>query len=83
MGIDDDVWSDSLTAEDHVLLAVLDAAGTLLSVAGGELVTDLRDSHRPHPDLDELVGLRVESDHHLTQPITFESGAGFFFSYFD
>ena len=39
--VDDDVGGDPLAAEDHVLLSVLDAAGSFLSVPGGELVTDL------------------------------------------
>ena len=29
VGVDDDVWRDALAGEDHVLLAVLDAARTL------------------------------------------------------
>ena len=42
--VDDDVGGDPLAAEDHVLLSVLDAAGSFLSVPGGELVTDLWNS---------------------------------------
>ena len=53
------------TTEDHVLLAVLNSARSFLSVAGGELVTDLRDPHRPDANLDELVGVGVQGHHHL------------------
>ena len=53
------------TTEDHVLLAVLDAAGSLLSVTRGKLVANLWDSHRAHTDLHELVPVHVEGEHHL------------------
>ena len=53
------------TTEDHVLLSVLNSARSFLSVAGGELVTDLRDPHRPDANLDELVGVGVQGHHHL------------------
>ena len=53
------------TTEDHVLLAVLNSARSFLSVTGGELVTDLRDPHRPDANLDELVGVGVQGHHHL------------------
>ncbi len=34
-------------------------------MAGGKLVSNLRDADRPHTDLDELVPIRVERDHDL------------------
>merc|ERR1719208_718117 len=44
---------------------VLDPAGSFLSVSTGELVSDLRDPHRPHTDLRELVSIHVEGQHDL------------------
>jgi hypothetical protein len=46
---------------------VSDTAGTLLTVTGGELVSDLRNSHRSHTNLQELVSVRIQRDHNLFQ----------------
>ena len=51
MRVDDEVWRDAFSGERQVLLPVGHAAGTLLAMATGKLVSDLRDSLRPHLDL--------------------------------
>merc|ERR1719361_3101566 len=58
--------------EQHVLLSVLNAEGSFLSVSTGELVSDLRDSHGSHTDLSELVTLHIECQHDLVH----DSGLG-------
>eukprot|EP00042_Codosiga_hollandica_P059448 m.916303 g.916303 ORF g.916303 m.916303 type:complete len:306 (-) comp60162_c0_seq1:2712-3629(-) len=63
--VHDDVWIDALTSKRHVLLPVRDAAGALLSVATGELVTDLRNADRPHAHLHKPVAVVGVGDHHL------------------
>jgi len=65
MGVDDDVGGEPLACEQHVLLSVLDSAGSLLPVTRRELISDLRNANGAHPDLAELVTLRVEGDHDL------------------
>ena len=49
------------------LLPVHDAACSLLTVATGKLVSNLRRLHRAHSDLAELVALVVNGQHHLTR----------------
>ena len=71
MRVDDNVGCQALAAEGHVLLAVLNPACSLLPVSRGKLVTDLRDSDRPHTDLDELISIRVERDHDLIDNTSF------------
>mmetsp|Transcript_33705 Transcript_33705/g.69615 ORF Transcript_33705/g.69615 Transcript_33705/m.69615 type:complete len:230 (+) Transcript_33705:886-1575(+) len=66
VGVDDEVGADALARERHVVLPVRDSDRALLPVAGGELVADLWNAHRPHLDLDEaLSGLVVGSEQHL------------------
>merc|ERR1719150_2317633 len=65
VGVDDDVGGDSFAGEQHVLLSVLDTAGSFLSVSTGKLVSDLWDPDRPHSDLGELVSLHIKSQHDL------------------
>jgi hypothetical protein len=40
MGVDDDVWDDSLFGEGHIGLRPEDGEHALLPVAGGELIAD-------------------------------------------
>lgn len=65
VGIDDDIGCDALAREGHVLLAIEDTAGTLLTVAGGKFVTDLWSLGGTHPHFAELVTLIVPRYHDL------------------
>lgn len=49
----------------HYLLPVGDTTGSFLSVATGELVSNLWRLDGPDTDLTELVALLVQRDHHL------------------
>mmetsp|Transcript_59656 Transcript_59656/g.129706 ORF Transcript_59656/g.129706 Transcript_59656/m.129706 type:complete len:456 (-) Transcript_59656:728-2095(-) len=63
--VHDNVGSDSLTCERHVLLLVCDSTSSFLSVTRGEFVADLGDANRAHSNLDELeprVGVGGEHD---------------------
>mmetsp|Transcript_21892 Transcript_21892/g.51641 ORF Transcript_21892/g.51641 Transcript_21892/m.51641 type:complete len:260 (-) Transcript_21892:256-1035(-) len=57
VGVDDDVGHDALAREGHVLLPVRHPDGTLLSVAGGELVPDLGNADVADAHLREAVAL--------------------------
>mmetsp|Transcript_10451 Transcript_10451/g.26303 ORF Transcript_10451/g.26303 Transcript_10451/m.26303 type:complete len:451 (-) Transcript_10451:2197-3549(-) len=62
--IHDDVWTDTLHGEWHVLLSIGDAHRTLLSVTTTELVTDLRNANTAHAHLHKLVAVAVGGEHH-------------------
>ena len=64
--VHDEVGSDTLAGERHVLLVVGDPTRTLLPVAAGKLVSYLRDADRANPDLAELVAVLVDRQHHLS-----------------
>lgn len=76
--VDDDVGSQALASERHILLAVLNSARTLLTVTGGEFVANLRDADRADANLAKLVALGVQRQHHLVHNarlrVTQESG---------
>jgi len=63
--IDDQVWTDALLGKRHVFLLVRHADSTLLSVAGGKLVADLRAADRAHFDLREPIAFFVCCQDHL------------------
>src|SRR5689334_9762140 len=65
MRVDDDVGSDAVRGEWHVLLSVGDTDRTLLTVSGRKLVSDLGHSSTPDLDLDEFVTLPIRGDHDL------------------
>lgn len=50
---------------DAHLLSVPDSTSSLLSMATGELVSDLWRFRGPDSDFAELVALLIDSDHHL------------------
>ena len=50
---------------------VRDANRALLTVTGGKLVPDLRDTCSAHPNFDELLPLGIGSDQHLIDETTF------------
>mmetsp|Transcript_7128 Transcript_7128/g.15506 ORF Transcript_7128/g.15506 Transcript_7128/m.15506 type:complete len:329 (-) Transcript_7128:2283-3269(-) len=62
--VDNDVGADALAREGHVFLAVGHSDGTLLSVAGGKLVSYLRDPYVTNAHLGELVAILVGGQHH-------------------
>lgn len=65
MRINDNVRSESLARERHVLVSILNAARSLLTVTRRKLVADLRNAHGAHANFAELVALAVERQHHL------------------
>lgn len=65
MRINDDIGSESLASERHILMTILNTARSLLSVARREFVANLRNTHRSDTNLTELVALAVQRQHHL------------------
>ena len=65
VGVHDEVGSDALARERHVLLVVGDATRTLLPVATGKLVPYLWNPDRTNSNLAELVAVLVNGQHHL------------------
>lgn len=59
MRVDDEIRCDTFAGERHVFLLVTHAYSAFLAVAGGKLVTDLRDTDRSHLDLGEAVAIFV------------------------
>ena len=59
MRVHDDVRRDALLCEWHVFLTVRHANRTLLTVAGRELVSDLRSLDGAYTDLDKSVALVI------------------------
>ena len=60
VGVHDDVGSDPLAGERHVLLMVGDATGPLLAMATGKLIPYLWHPHRAYPNLTELVPILID-----------------------
>mmetsp|Transcript_4384 Transcript_4384/g.10739 ORF Transcript_4384/g.10739 Transcript_4384/m.10739 type:complete len:763 (+) Transcript_4384:725-3013(+) len=65
VGIDDDIRADAFRRERHVLLSVKHAHRTLLPMATGKLVSDLRDANGPDADLHEASSGLIGGNHDL------------------
>lgn len=63
--VDNEVRRDTFRGEGHILLTIGDTDRTLLTVTRSELVSNLRDTSRPHTNLDELLTFRIRRDEHL------------------
>ena len=74
--VDDDVGCEAGGGEGHVFLAVGDADGSFLTVAGGELVTDLRDFGCASADLDEFEAFDVRGEEDLVDDTIFGAAEG-------
>ncbi|KAH3688248.1 hypothetical protein WICPIJ_000773 [Wickerhamomyces pijperi] len=65
MRIDNQIWNNTFCGERHIFTTVSDTNGTLLTVSGGELITDLWHLCRSHSNLDEFQTIGVSGDQHL------------------
>lgn len=65
MRVDDNVGRQTFACEWHVLVSILNTTCSLLSMPRGKFITNLRDTHRSHTNLAELVALAVQRQHHL------------------
>ena len=65
MWVDDEVWTDALLGEWHVLLPVSHPDRSFLAVTGGKLVTNLWNANRAHLNLGVAVAIFVGCDDDL------------------
>lgn len=63
--VDDQVRTDAFLSERHVLLTIRHTDGTLLSVPGRKLVSNLRNPDRSHLDLGEAISVFVRCQNDL------------------
>lgn len=63
MGVDDNIWGDTLSSKRHIFLAVRDSNGALLPMSRCKFVAHLRDAYRSDADLCEFEALRISCQH--------------------
>jgi len=62
--VNNQIWTDTFLSERHIFLPVGHPNSTFLAVSRCELITDLRDTNRPHLNFGEAVPLRISCQNH-------------------